>query len=298
MKPASHRFGSVALLGRPNVGKSTLLNALIGQKISIVSPKPQTTRHRILGILTRPQAQLVFLDTPGLHPGRQRQLNRAMNRTALAALAEADVIVLVTDARGFGDEDQVALDHAVAARRPVVLALNKVDALRPRSRLLPALEALAQRHSFAALVPVSATRGENLDRLLAEIEKLLPEGPAAFPEDQVTDRSERFLAAEIVRERLMHALHDELPYGVSVEIERWQESDGRIGINAVIWVEREAQRRIVIGEGGARIKGVGRAARLALNELLGRRVHLELWVKVRENWADSEQALRQFGYDQ
>ena len=297
MIPAPHRFGSVALLGRPNVGKSTLLNALIGQKISIVSPRPQTTRHRILGILTRPQAQIVFLDTPGLHSGRQRQLNRAMNRAALAALAEADVIVLVTDARSFGDEDQAVLDHALAAGRPVVLALNKVDALRPRSRLLPALEALAQRHTFAALVPISAARGESLDRLLAEIEKLLPEGAAAWPDDQVTDRSERFLAAEIVRERLMHALHDELPYGVSVEIERWQESEGRTSINAVIWVERDAQRRIVIGEGGARIKGIGRAARLALNELLGRRVHLELWVKVRENWADSEQALRQFGYD-
>ena len=297
MSAAPHRFGSVALVGRPNVGKSTLLNALIGQKISIVSPKPQTTRHRILGILTRPQAQLVFLDTPGLHGGHGRQLNRAMNRAALAALAEADVVVLVTDARVFGDDDAAVLEQAVAAGRPVVLVLNKIDEMKPRSRLLPAIEALSRRHAFAAIVPVSATRGENLDRLLAEIERLLPEGPPAWPEDQVTDRSERFLAAEIVRERLMHALHDELPYGVSVEIERWEESEGRITINAVIWVEREPQRKIVIGEGGARIKGVGRAARLALNELLGRRVHLELWVKVRENWADSEQALRQFGYD-
>jgi len=297
LSAAPHRFGSVALVGRPNVGKSTLLNALIGQKISIVSPKPQTTRHRILGILTRPQAQLVFLDTPGLHGGHGRQLNRAMNRAALAALAEADVVVLVTDARVFGDDDAAVLEQAVAAGRPVVLVLNKIDEMKPRSRLLPAIEALSRRHAFAAIVPVSATRGENLDRLLAEIERLLPEGPPAWPEDQVTDRSERFLAAEIVRERLMHALHDELPYGVSVEIERWEESEGRITINAVIWVEREPQRKIVIGEGGARIKGVGRAARLALNELLGRRVHLELWVKVRENWADSEQALRQFGYD-
>ncbi|MFO1378422.1 MAG: GTPase Era [Steroidobacteraceae bacterium] len=297
MSAAPHRFGSVALVGRPNVGKSTLLNALIGQKISIVSPKPQTTRHRILGILTRPQAQLVFLDTPGLHGGHGRQLNRAMNRAALAALAEADVVVLVTDARVFGDDDAAVLEQAVAAGRPVVLVLNKIDEMKPRSRLLPAIEALSRRHAFAAIVPVSATRGENLEGLLAEIERLLPEGPPAWPEDQVTDRSERFLAAEIVRERLMHALHDELPYGVSVEIERWEESEGRITINAVIWVEREPQRKIVIGEGGARIKGVGRAARLALNELLGRRVHLELWVKVRENWADSEQALRQFGYD-
>jgi len=297
LSAAPHRFGSVALVGRPNVGKSTLLNALIGQKISIVSPKPQTTRHRILGILTRPQAQLVFLDTPGLHGGHGRQLNRAMNRAALAALAEADVVVLVTDARVFGDDDAAVLEQAVAAGRPVVLVLNKIDEMKPRSRLLPAIEALSRRHAFAAIVPVSATRGENLEGLLAEIERLLPEGPPAWPEDQVTDRSERFLAAEIVRERLMHALHDELPYGVSVEIERWEESEGRITINAVIWVEREPQRKIVIGEGGARIKGVGRAARLALNELLGRRVHLELWVKVRENWADSEQALRQFGYD-
>jgi len=297
MTAAPHRFGSVALLGRPNVGKSTLLNALIGQKISIVSPKPQTTRHRILGILTRPQAQLVFLDTPGLHGGHGRELNRTMNRAALAALAEADVVVLVVDARVFGDDDAAVLERAIETGRPVVLALNKIDEMKPRSRLLPAIEALSRRHAFAAIVPLSATRGENLDRLVTEIERLLPEGPPAWPEDQVTDRSERFLAAEIVRERLMHALHDELPYGVSVEIERWEESAERVTINAVIWVEREAQRGIVIGEGGARIKGVGRAARLALNELLGRRVHLELWVKVRENWADSAHALRQFGYD-
>jgi GTP-binding protein Era len=297
MSGAAHRFGSVALVGRPNVGKSTLLNALLGQKISIVSPKPQTTRHRILGIVTRPTAQTVFVDTPGLHGGERRQLNRAMNRAAQAALADADVLVLVVDARRFDAEDEAALGLARQTGRPVVLALNKVDLVKPRSRLLPLIESLAARYPFAAVVPLSAARGDNVAALQEEIEKLLPEGPPGYPEDQVTDRSERFLAAEIVRERLMHALHDELPYGVSVEIERWVEEEGRLVIGAVIWVERDAQRAIVIGEGGARIKGVGRAARLAINELVGRRVHLELWVKVRENWADNEHALRQFGYE-
>ena len=299
MTDSAHRSGSVALVGRPNVGKSTLLNALVGQKVSIVSPKPQTTRHRIAGVVTRPGFQVTFLDTPGLHGGVARRLNQAMNRAALGTLAEADLLVLVVDATRWTEEDETALSRLKSAGRPAMLVVNKVDRVRPREKLLPLLQTLAGKHDFLDVVPVSALRGENLERLLALIASRLPEGPPAWPEDQVTDRSERFLAAEVVREKLTLVVRDELPYGLTVEIERWEEdeAEGRALVGAVIWVEREGQRRIVIGERGERLKQVGQAARLELNELLGRRIHLELWVKVRENWADSESALRQFGYD-
>lgn len=295
---AAHRSGYVALVGRPNVGKSTLLNALVGQKVSIVSPKPQTTRHRIVGIVNGEGFQAAFLDTPGLHAGSGRRLNQAMIRAALASLADADVVLLVVDAARWTEEDDAALERVRQAARPVVLVLNKVDAVRPKESLLPVIERLSHLHEFAAIVPVSARRRENLERLLAAMAPLLPEGEAFYPPGQVTDRSERFLAAEVIREKLTLVLRDELPYGITVEIERWlEEPDGRTTISALVWVEREGQRRIVIGEGGERIRQIGRSARLELNRLLGRRVHLELWVKVREHWADSEAALRQFGYD-
>jgi len=293
-----HRSGYVALVGRPNVGKSTLLNALVGQKVSIVSPKPQTTRHRIVGLLNGEGFQAAFLDTPGLHAGSRRRLNQAMNRAAMASLADADVVLLLVDAARWTREDELALDRVRSARKPVILVVNKVDGIKPRERLLPTLGKLAAMHDFAAVVPVSALKRQNLDRLLGELEPLLPEGEPFYPPDQVTDRSERFLAAEVIREKLTLVLQEELPYGLTVEIERWSETEeDRVEINAVIWVEREGQRRIVIGEGGQLLKRVGRAARLELNRLLERRVHLELWVKVREHWADSEAALRQFGYD-
>jgi GTP-binding protein Era len=294
-----HRSGSVALVGRPNVGKSTLLNALVGQKVSIVTPKPQTTRHRIAGVVTRPGFQVTFLDTPGLHGRASRRLNQAMNRAALGTLAEADLLLFVVDASRWTGEDEAVLERLKQAGRPALLVVNKVDRVRPREKLLPLLQSLSGKHEFLEVVPVSALRAENLERLLALIAARLPEAPPAWPEDQVTDRSERFLAAEVVREKLTLVLRDELPYGLTVEIERWEEEgEGRTLVGAVIWVEREGQRRIVIGERGERLKQVGQAARLELNELLGRRVHLELWVKVRENWADSESALRQFGYDE
>jgi len=292
-----HRAGLVALVGRPNVGKSTLLNALVGQKVSITSPKPQTTRHRIAGILTGPGFQAVFLDTPGLHARLHRGLNRAMNRAALGSLADADLLLFVVDASRWTEEDDAVLERVRSSGKKAVLVVNKVDRVKPRARLLPLLERLASRHAFEAVVPLSALRRDNVERLAALIPPLLPEGEPHFPEDQVTDRSERFLAAEVVREKLTLALHDELPYGITVEIERWEEEDGRLVIGAVIWVERAGQRKITIGEGGQKLKEVGRAARLELNELLGRPVHLELWVKVREDWADSDAALRQFGYD-
>lgn len=298
MNEAAHRCGAVALVGRPNVGKSTLLNALVGQKISIVTPKPQTTRHRIAGVLTRPGYQVTFLDTPGLHRGSSRRLNQAMNRAALGALAEADLLLFVVDATRWTGEDDAALERVRASGRPVLLVVNKVDRVRPRERLLPLLEGLSGKHPFLEVVPVSALRADNLERLATVVAGHLPEAPPAWPEEQVTDRPERFLAAEVVREKLTRVLRDELPYGLTVEIERWEEEeDGRLLLGAVIWVEREGQKRIVIGEGGKVLKQVGQAARLELNELLERRVHLELWVKVREHWADSEAALRQFGYD-
>ena len=298
MTSSPHRCGFVALLGRPNVGKSTLLNALVGQKVSIVSPKPQTTRHRIVGVLNGEGFQAAFLDTPGLHAGSRRRLNQAMNRAAMASLADADVVLLLVDAARWTREDEVALDRVRDADKPVILVVNKADAIKPRERLLPTLARLSALHDFAAVVPVSALKRENLDRLMGTLRPLLPEGEAFYPPDQVTDRSERFLAAEVIREKLTWLLQEELPYGITVEIERWSETDeDRVEIHAVIWVEREGQRRIVIGEGGQLLKRVGRAARLELNRLLERRVHLELWVKVREHWADSEAALRQFGYD-
>ena len=297
MSAPGHRAGLVALVGRPNVGKSTLLNALVGQKVSITTPKPQTTRHRIAGILTGPGFQAVFLDTPGLHARLHRGLNRAMNRAALGSLADADLLLFVVDALRWTDEDDAVLERVRDSGKKAVLVVNKVDRVKPRERLLPLLERLAGRHAFEAVVPLSALRQDNVERLLALIPPLLPEGEPHFPEDQVTDRSERFLAAEVIREKLTLALHDELPYGVTVEIERWEEDEGRLVIGAVIWVERAGQRKIAIGEGGQKLKGVGRAARLELNELLGCPVHLELWVKVREDWADSDAALRQFGYD-
>ena len=297
MNEAGYRCGHVALIGRPNVGKSTLLNAMVGQKVSITSPKPQTTRHRIVGIMSGPGFQAVFLDTPGLHARMHRGLNRAMNRAALGSLAEADLLLVVLDATRFTQEDEAVLERVRQAGKPAVLIVNKCDKVKPRDKLLPILERLSAMHSFNAVVPLSALKGDNVDRLKDVIAPLLPEGEAIYAEDQVTDRSERFLAAEIVREKLTRVLQEELPYGISVEIERWEEEDGRRVIGAVIWVEREGQRKIVIGEGGQRLKEVGQAARLDINEMLERRIHLELWVKVRENWADNEAALRQFGYD-
>jgi GTP-binding protein Era len=297
-KPAPpHRCGFAAIVGRPNVGKSTLLNALIGTKVSIVTPKPQTTRHRILGILTRPHSQIVFVDTPGIHTQERRVMNRYMNRSALSSLADADVLLLVVEALQWTEDDARVLERAGASNRPVIAVVNKVDRVRDKRKLLPYLKELAGRADFKAIVPISAERRDSLAKLPKLIEELLAEGPALFPEDQVTDRSERFLAAEIIREKLTWRLREELPYGLTVEIERFEEQGGRVGIGAIVWVERPGQKAIVIGAGGERLKEIGRLARLEINELLKKSVHLELWVKVKENWADSEQALKSFGYE-
>ena len=298
MNALAHRCGTIVLAGRPNVGKSTLLNALLGQKVSIVTPKPQTTRHRIAGVITRPGFQLILQDTPGFGAPTGRRLNQAMHREAVAAIAAADAAVLVTMPPRWTAGDDAVLAQLRAGARPIVVAVNKIDRVRPRERLLPFLQQISDQHPFAAIVPISALRGENLERLIDTIVGLLPVGDSRFPADQVTDRSERFLAAEIIREKLMIALHDELPYGIAVEIERFEDTaDGRTEIDAVIWVEREGQRKIVIGAAGEQLKAIGRAARLELNAALGRRVHVTTWVKLRKDWTDDEAMLRQLGHD-
>jgi GTP-binding protein Era len=297
--PAAHRCGFVALIGRPNVGKSTLLNAFAGSKISIVTPRPQTTRHRVLGLVNLPGAQIAFVDTPGLHHRQQRALNRAMNRTAAAAALDADVVLLVVEALRFGAEDGLALERAVQSGKPVIAVVNKVDKVKPREKLLPYLAQLAARHRFAEIVPVSALEPRDATQLAGLIVRHLPESPPLFPADQLTDRGRDFRIAEIIREKLTLELTEELPYGIAVEIEgTGEEEDGQLVVSVVIWVDRPGHKPIVIGAGGERLKRVGAAARRELNELLGRRLHLQLWVKVREDWADDAIALRQLGVEQ
>ncbi len=291
------RCGFAAIVGRPNVGKSTLLNALLERKVSIVSHKPQTTRHRILGIQSSAAAQIIFVDTPGMHSGGKRAMNRHMNRAALTSLNDADLNVFVVEALRWIDEDQRILDQLLLRGRPIILAVNKVDKVTPRERLLPFIEELSRKAHFAELIPMSGLKHSNLAALPELIAKYLPLSPPHFPIDQVTDRSPQFQASEIIREKLTRRLHQELPYGLTVEIERFAEEDGRLLINAVIWVERAGQKAIVIGHGGEQLKEVGRAARIEMSELFLRPVHLELWVKVKENWSDSEAALRQLGYE-
>jgi GTP-binding protein Era len=292
------RSGFVALAGRPNVGKSTLLNALVGAKLSIVTPRPQTTRHRVIGLVQLPQAQIAFVDTPGLHLGPKRALNRAMNRSATAAVGEADLVVFVVEALKWTDEDELALSRIAGSGHEVLAVINKVDRVRPRERLLPYMEKLATRHAFREIVPVSATKGDNLEQLRRVIVAALPLAEAMFPLDQLTDRSDSFRIAETIREKLTLELVEELPYGVAVEIEQIVvEEDGRKAVSAVIWVDRAGQKPIVIGADGSRLKRIGRAARLELNRLLGERFHLILWVKVREDWADDARALAQLGVE-
>jgi GTP-binding protein Era len=295
---SAYRSGFAALVGRPNVGKSTLLNALVGQKLSIVTPRPQTTRNRILGVVTLPDAQIAFVDTPGLHRAASRALNKAMNRTAAAALADADLEVLVVEAGHWTGEDALVLERIERAGRPALAAVNKIDRLRPRERLLPYLAELGARHDFRALVPVSALKEDNIVTLRDAIAAQLPQSPAMFPDGELTDRSVSFRIAEMIREKLTLELNQEVPYGIAVEIEQLTEEEhGGLTVDAAIWVDREGQKPIVIGAKGERLKRVGRAARLALNGLLGRRVHLNLWVKVRENWADNARALKELGLE-
>lgn len=291
------RCGFVAVVGRPNVGKSTLINALMGTKVSIVTAKPQTTRHRILAVHTTDQAQIIFVDTPGLHRKAGKAMNRMMNRTAANALADADLVLFIIEAGRWTDEDSDVLQRLKSISAPVVAVLNKIDLVHPKEKLLEAISAMAKRLDFVEILPVSAEKRDNLDALLPLIPGYLPESPALFPENMQTDRSTEFQVAEVIREKLTLSLHQEVPYGLTVQIERFEADEKRVTINAIIWVERDSQKGIAVGKGGSVLKRVGRAARLELKEQLGRPVHLELWVKVKDNWADSDKDLQSLGYE-
>lgn len=295
--PAGFRCGFAALVGRPNVGKSTLLNALVGRKLSIVTPRPQTTRHRVIGVCEVPGAQIAFVDTPGLHQGEKRALNRAMNRTAASALEDADLAVLVVESLRWTSEDELALARLKRTGRPALAVVTKIDRVHPKEKLLPFLEELAGRHEFLEVIPVSAPKGVQLDALKAAIARHLPESPPLFPAGHVTDKSREFQIAEVIREKLTMELDQEVPYGIAVEVERIAEEDGQLAVHAIVWVDREGQKPIVIGAHGERLKRVGRAARLELNRALGERLHLQLWVKVREDWADDVRALNSLGIE-
>lgn len=290
------RCGYVALVGRPNVGKSTLLNRILGQKISITSRRPQTTRHRVLGIKTDRDAQLIYVDTPGIHDYSGRAMNRHMNRTASSVLADVDVVVFMVDGFKWTRDDELVLSKLEAVDCPVILAINKIDLLANRDELLPRLQALGDKRAFEQLVPISATKGDNIQVLEEAIEQLLPEAPAMFPEDQITDRPVRFLAAELVREKLFRKLGRELPYGLTVEIESFRTETSVTHIHALIWVERKSQKNIVIGRQGRVLKEVGTEARKDIEALIDARVNLKLWVKIKEGWADDERALHSLGY--
>ena len=291
-----YRCGFVAVVGRPNVGKSTLVNRILGRKLSITSNRPQTTRHRILGIATSGTSQIVFVDTPGMHRGHARALNRYMNRVASRALIGVDLAVMVVEASGWTPEDDHIVERVGAEAVPAVLVLNKIDRIRRREAMLPILADTARRHEFAAMVPVCARTGENLDRLRSVVETHMPAGPPVFPEAQLTDRSDAFLAAEIVREKLIRRLGQELPHRLTVEIERFVEQERHTLVNVLVWVERKQHKAMVIGKDGGRLRDAGTAARPDIGRVLGRPVHLEIWVKVREGWSDDERALRRLGF--
>lgn len=298
--PAAPRCGLIAIVGRPNVGKSTLLNALVGQKISITSRKAQTTRHRIVGVRTEGDAQFVFVDTPGFQTrevGRGRAvLNRTLNRTVVASLADVDVVLFVVEAGRFGLDDAKVL-ALLPPDTPVLLVANKLDAVHRREEMLPWLKSMAERRDFAEYVPLSAKKPADVERLLSIVRPYLPEQPWWYDAETLTDRSERFLAGEIVREKLFRLTGDELPYTSTVVVDRFEEQGELRRIAATIVVERDAHKAMVIGEGGERLKRIGTEARVGLEKLLGARVFLELWVKVRSGWADSEEHLRSYGYE-
>ncbi len=290
------KAGFVALVGRPNVGKSTLLNHLVGQKISITSRRPQTTRHRIHGIKTTEAGQAVFVDTPGIHASDKRAMNRYLNKTAGAAFGDVDLVVWLIDRAAWLPEDELVLQRIQAAGTPVILAINKIDRIEDKDQLLPFLQAAAEQHDFAAMVPLSALKGSNLEVLERAIMDLLPEGELIFPEEQVTDRPMRFMAAEVIREKLLRSLGQEVPHALTVEIEQYKQDGALTRISALIWVERQGQKAIVIGKQGEVLKKVGERARHDLERMLEGKVFLQLWVKVREGWSDDERALRSLGY--
>ena len=298
MTDSTFKSGYIAIIGRPNVGKSTLINRILGQKLCITSRRPQTTRHRILGIKTTDDSQLVYVDTPGLHIDDKRAMNKYMNRAAASSIDHVEVILFVVDGMNWTEEDEQVLERLKAsATAPVILVINKMDKLADKDVMLPHIEKLAAQFNYANVLPISARKGVNLDQLEAEIKKLMPEGELIFPEDQLTDRSSRFLAAELVREKLFRHLGQELPYSITVEIEQFDDEKNLYRIGAVVYVERSGQKAIVIGKGGELLKSVGKDARLEMESLFGKKVFLRLWVKVREGWGDNERMLKNLGYN-
>jgi len=288
--------GYVALIGRPNVGKSTLMNHMLGQKISITSRKPQTTRHRILGIDTTDAGQIIYMDTPGMHKVEKKALNRYLNKTADTTLLGVDVVVWLIDGLSWHEYDEVIFKKLERAGLPVVLAVNKVDKVKDKDAILAFFAEARKRYPFEEMLPISALKGTNLDVMEKVLHNLLPEGELIYPKDQITDRPERFMAAEIVREKLTRRLGDELPYSLTVEIERYEEQKKITKIYAIIWVERDTQKNIVIGKQGELLKKVGTDARVDIETLIGQKVYLQLWVKVKKGWANSERALQSLGF--
>jgi len=287
--------GYVAIVGRPNVGKSTLLNRILGQKLSIITRKPQTTRHQILGIKTNDNIQALYVDTPGIHKKAKREMNRLMNKAATSVISDVDVVVFVVDARYWTDEDELVFQKIKHLEKPVILVLNKIDLVKDKKRLLPRLEALSQKMAFHAVFPISAAKGENVESLEKTISALLPKGTHLFPDDQITDKDEKFLIAEIVREKLMRLTGGEVPYGMAVTVELMKFENTVLHIDAVIWVERKGQKTIIIGNKGDKLKEVGKQARLDLEKLFGCKIYLTLWVKVKEGWSDNDKLLGQLG---
>ncbi len=291
------KCGTIAITGRPNVGKSTLLNRLIGQKLSITAHKPQTTRHALLGINTTATTQFIYIDTPGIHRGGKRTLNRVLNKTAASAATGADVHVLVVQALVFDEHDQMALETIVRQQKPWLLVVNKIDRVNPKERLLPWLSELEAAQLADSVIPTCAIQGDNIKTLEADIESRLPEAPFQYGESEITDRSSKFLASELVREQLTRFLSQELPYSISVEIEKFEEDVKMIRISAIIWVEKASQKSIVIGKGGASLKEIGSRARKTMQTLFDSKVHLELWVKVKDGWSDDAAMIRSLGYE-
>lgn len=292
----ARRCGFVAIVGRPNVGKSTLLNHILGQKLSITSRKPQTTRHQVLGIKTEGAVQTIYVDTPGLHLKEQKAINRYMNRAASSALSDVDLVLFVVDRDRWTEEDELVLRHVKSVDCPVILVVNKVDRLSDKKALLPLIQEYSEKYDFANVVPVSALHGHNRDDLEALITGYLPEGVHFYPEDQITDRSERFLAAELVREKIMRQLGEEVPYAMTVEIEEFKVGPKLTEISALILVERAGQKKILIGEGGSRLRQIGTEARREMQKAFDCKVMLRLWVKVKSGWSDDERALQSLGY--
>ncbi|NIH15807.1 GTPase Era [Serratia symbiotica] len=289
--------GFIAIVGRPNVGKSTLLNQLLGQKVSITSRKPQTTRHRIMGIDTESVYQAIYVDTPGLHIEEKRAINRLMNRAASSSIGDVELVIFVVEGTYWTADDEMVLNKLSSLKCPVLMAINKVDNVTDKSKLLPHIAFLSQQMNFLDVVPISAEKGINIDTIAGIVRKLLPEAEHHFPGDYITDRSQRFMASEIIREKLMRFLGEELPYSVTVEIEHFVPNErGGFNVHGLILVEREGQKKMVIGNKGAKIKTIGIEARQDIEKMFDAKVHLELWVKVKSGWADDERALRSLGY--